>query len=76
MDGLALNHLFDPDVLDNRELARYIKLCLRETLQGISQPKEKPKRKNRKYLVSARKCIEIDPDELKAQSRSAVTGTI
>jgi AcrR family transcriptional regulator len=33
MDGLALSHLFDPDVLDTRELARYLKLCLRETLQ-------------------------------------------
>jgi AcrR family transcriptional regulator len=41
MDGLALNHLFDPDVLGNRELARYIKICLRETLQGISRPKTK-----------------------------------
>jgi hypothetical protein len=35
MDGLALNYLFDPEVLGNRELARYMKLCLRETLQGI-----------------------------------------
>jgi AcrR family transcriptional regulator len=35
MDGLALNHLFDPDVLSDRELARYMKLCLRETLQKI-----------------------------------------
>jgi AcrR family transcriptional regulator len=40
VDGLVLSHLFDPDVLDNRELARYIKLCLRETLQGISRPKK------------------------------------
>jgi AcrR family transcriptional regulator len=31
LDGLALSHLFDPDILDNRELARYLKLCLRET---------------------------------------------
>jgi hypothetical protein len=30
--------------LDNRELARYIKLCLRETLQGISQPKKKSRK--------------------------------
>jgi AcrR family transcriptional regulator len=35
MDGLALNHLFDPDAFNNQELARYLKLCLRETLQGI-----------------------------------------
>jgi AcrR family transcriptional regulator len=33
MDGLALNHLFDPDALNSRELSRYLKLCLRETLQ-------------------------------------------
>jgi AcrR family transcriptional regulator len=41
MDGLALNHLFDPNALDNRELARYLKLCLRETHQGVSESKNK-----------------------------------
>src|ERR1700744_3806901 len=28
MDGLALNHLFDPDGLDNHALVRYLRLCL------------------------------------------------
>jgi len=41
MDGLALNHLFDPDVLNNRELARYLKLCLREALQETPEQKNK-----------------------------------
>jgi AcrR family transcriptional regulator len=44
MDGLALNHLFDPSALDNRELARYLKLCLRETHQGVSEPKTQKKK--------------------------------
>jgi AcrR family transcriptional regulator len=33
IDGLALNHLFDPDVMDDRELGRYLKLCLRKMLE-------------------------------------------
>jgi len=33
LDGLALNHLFHPEVLSNHELIRYLKLCLHETLQ-------------------------------------------
>jgi AcrR family transcriptional regulator len=32
MDGLALNHLFDPDGLDNQALVRYLRLCLKETI--------------------------------------------
>jgi AcrR family transcriptional regulator len=32
MDGLALNHLFDPDGLDNRAVLRYLRLCLQETI--------------------------------------------
>jgi AcrR family transcriptional regulator len=32
MDGLALNHLFDPDGLDNWALVRYLRLCLQETI--------------------------------------------
>ena len=32
MDGLALNHLFDPEGLSRQTLARYLKLNLRETL--------------------------------------------
>lgn len=35
VDGLAINHLFDPEAFDNQELLRYLKLCLRETLLGI-----------------------------------------
>ena len=40
MDGLALNHLFDPDGLSPATLARYLKLNLRETL-----PEESPRLK-------------------------------
>lgn len=32
MDGLALNHLFDPDGLDNQVMVRYLRLCLQETI--------------------------------------------
>ena len=32
LDGLALNHLFDPELFGNQELARYLRLCLRELL--------------------------------------------
>jgi AcrR family transcriptional regulator len=32
MDGLALNHLFDPDGLDNLAVLRYLRLCLQETI--------------------------------------------
>jgi hypothetical protein len=34
LDGLALNHLFDPDVLGERELARYLRLCLHEMVEA------------------------------------------
>jgi len=37
MDGLALNHLFDPEVLSNHEVIRYLKLCLHEALRGPSR---------------------------------------
>jgi AcrR family transcriptional regulator len=37
MDGLALNHLFDPDGLDNRTLVRYLQLCLTETIPQIPE---------------------------------------
>jgi AcrR family transcriptional regulator len=33
IDGLGLNHFFDPDVMDAEELARYMKLCLRKMLE-------------------------------------------
>jgi hypothetical protein len=36
MDGLALNHLFDPDTFDDCEVGRYVKLCLREALSEAS----------------------------------------
>ena len=32
VDGLVLNHLFNPDVLNSRELTRYLKLCLSKIL--------------------------------------------
>ncbi len=35
VDGLALNHLFNPIVLDDREITRYLKLCLRRTFPGL-----------------------------------------
>jgi AcrR family transcriptional regulator len=38
MDGLALNHLFDPDGLDNRALVRYLRLCLQETIPEPALP--------------------------------------
>jgi len=43
-DGLALNHLFDPDAFDSRELARYLKLCLRETLNVLPGKKIKERK--------------------------------
>src|SRR6202167_1629048 len=38
MDGLALNHLFDPDGLDNRAVLRYLRLCLQETIPQEALP--------------------------------------
>ena len=32
VDGLALNHLFDPEAIDSRELYRYLSVCVREAL--------------------------------------------
>ena len=43
MDGLALNHFFNPEMFDDRELARYLKLCLRKTLDGRRASKGKRK---------------------------------
>lgn len=44
VEGLALNHLFDPETLDSQELTRHLKLCLRETLQRKSRRADrKPK---------------------------------
>ena len=37
MDGLALNHLFDPDSFDDKEISRYVKLCLREALHQTQE---------------------------------------
>jgi hypothetical protein len=36
LDGLALNHLFNPELLDKRKLARYLKVCLRGLLSTSS----------------------------------------
>jgi AcrR family transcriptional regulator len=38
MDGLALNHLFDPDGLDTEALVRYLRLCLQETIPESALP--------------------------------------
>src|SRR5580698_7433402 len=38
VDGLALNHLFDPDGLDNQTLRRYLRLCLEETIPEHALP--------------------------------------
>jgi AcrR family transcriptional regulator len=38
MDGLALNHFFDPDGLDNRAVARYLRLCLQERIPESPLP--------------------------------------
>jgi hypothetical protein len=34
IEGLALNHLFDPEGLDDLQLSSSIKQCLRELLVG------------------------------------------
>jgi AcrR family transcriptional regulator len=48
MDGLALNHLFDPDGLDNRTLVRYLQLCLTETIPQLGVgPRSAPGRQCR-----------------------------
>ena len=38
VDGLALNHLFDPDGLDHWALVRYLRLCLQETILEPALP--------------------------------------
>ena len=38
VDGLALNHLFDPDGLDHWALVRYLRLCLQETIPEPALP--------------------------------------
>jgi AcrR family transcriptional regulator len=38
MDGLALNHLFDPDGLDSPVLLRYLRLCLQESIPDGALP--------------------------------------
>ncbi|WP_213804274.1 TetR/AcrR family transcriptional regulator [Granulicella sp. dw_53] len=37
VDGLSLNHLFDPEVLDNQVLTHYLNLFMREFLSGNSR---------------------------------------
>jgi len=41
LDGLALSHFFNPETFDDREVARYLKLCLRQTLSGCQDKKTK-----------------------------------
>ena len=38
VDGLALNHLIDPDGLDHWALVRYLRLCLQETIPEPALP--------------------------------------
>jgi AcrR family transcriptional regulator len=38
MDGLGLNHLFDPESLDRGTLLRYLRLCLEETIPRKEMP--------------------------------------
>jgi AcrR family transcriptional regulator len=37
MDGLSLNHLFDPDSFNHKELVRYLNLCIHETVHCVSE---------------------------------------
>jgi AcrR family transcriptional regulator len=41
LDGLVLSHLFDPEVLDAKELERNLKLCLNEMLRGSDTGRKK-----------------------------------
>jgi AcrR family transcriptional regulator len=43
LEGLALSHFFSPEAFDHDELARYLKLCLRETLGGSAEKERKKK---------------------------------
>jgi len=45
LDGLALSRLFSPETFDSHDLARYLKLCLRESLKSKS-PSNPQYRKN------------------------------
>jgi AcrR family transcriptional regulator len=38
MDGLALNHFFDPDGLDKQAMVRYLRLCVAETIPKDALP--------------------------------------
>ena len=40
VDGLALNHLFDPDGLDHRALVRYLRLCVQDTIPAAEPQTE------------------------------------
>jgi AcrR family transcriptional regulator len=46
MDGLALNHLFDPDGLDEQAVVRYLRLCLEETIPIL---REEPREDRREW---------------------------
>src|SRR5271156_444610 len=49
MDGLALNHLFDPDGLDEQAVARYLRLCLGETIPEAPILREGPREDQREW---------------------------
>jgi AcrR family transcriptional regulator len=44
LDGLALSHFFNPETFDDRDVTRYLKLCLRQTLNGCPDKKTKTKK--------------------------------
>ena len=39
MDGLALNHLFNPETVGHEQVERFLKLCLQETTQTLRKQK-------------------------------------
>ncbi|WP_128914551.1 TetR/AcrR family transcriptional regulator [Granulicella sibirica] len=39
MDGLALNHLFNPETVKQEQVERFLKLCLQETTQTLHMQK-------------------------------------
>jgi AcrR family transcriptional regulator len=55
LDGLALSHLFNPDAFDNKELARYLKLCLLGMLSESSKKKGQKEKANGRTESCSRK---------------------
>jgi AcrR family transcriptional regulator len=54
MDGLALNHLFDPDGLDEQAVVRYLRLCLEETIPAAT-PSSRRRTRGSGSMITARK---------------------